>query len=128
MKNLASCAGLINMCSKKSVQHAFASHYEMARVPLVLTFNLAWEATSKYNDCYARRDICMATNVVRSCSDRYCGLIAYNKYNKEPHPTRENLFADEFALLHTRVPAKTTFTLKNFVICRVAVTVLHFSA
>jgi hypothetical protein len=122
MKNLTSCAGLINMCSKESVQHAFASHYDIARVPLVLTFNLAWEATSKYNNCYARRDICMATNVVRSCTDNCCGLIACDKYNKEPHPTQENLFADEFVLLLTSVPANTTFTLGNFVICRVAVT------
>jgi len=55
----------------------------------------------------------MAKDVVRSCSNNCYGLIACGKYNKEPHPTRENLFADEFALLHTRVPAKTTFTLKK---------------
>jgi len=119
MKNLVSRAGLINMCSKESVQqHAFPSHYEIARVPLVL----AWEASSKYDNCTARRDICVAKNVVRNCSDNYCGLLAYGKYIKEPHPTRDNLFADEFALLHTPVPAKTKFTLGNFVTCRVAVT------
>jgi hypothetical protein len=127
IKRLASCAGLINIYSKESLtQRVFSSHYGIVRVPLVLNRNFTWEAESTYQNCNVHRDICVAKNVVRSCSDNCCSLIAYGTDNKELHPTRENLFADEFALLHTPVSAKTTFTLENFVICGVSITI--FSA